>query len=100
MAAKRLGNLLNPNKNRELGSIVQRAREMGELTTVLARVAGGAEGAAIVAANVRDDGELVVLVRSSAWASRLRYAADTLLESARAQGVTADRCTIRVARPD
>jgi hypothetical protein len=100
MTAKRLENLLNPSKNGDLGSIVQRAQEMGALTAALARAIGPEEGASIVAANVREDGELVVLVRSPAWASRLRFVADILLEAARAQGLESDRCTIRVARPD
>jgi predicted nucleic acid-binding Zn ribbon protein len=51
-----------------------------------------------VAANVRDDGELVVLCRSSAWASRLRFAADDLLSAARATGAEVTRCSVRVAR--
>lgn len=100
MTAKRLENLLNPCKNGELGTIVQRAQELGALTEALARAVSPDEGASIVASNVRDDGELVVLVRSSAWASRLRFAADTLLETARAAGAVADRCTIRVARSE
>lgn len=100
MAEKRLENLLNPSKNGDLGTIVQRARELAALTEALARALSPEEGASIVASNVRDDGELVVLVRSSGWASRLRFAADTLLETAQAEGIAADRCTIRVARPD
>ncbi len=100
MATKRLENLINSSNNGDLGTIVQRAQELAALAEALARGVGKEEGASIVAANVRDDGELVVLVRSSAWASRLRFAAETLLETARAQGVEADRCTIRVARPD
>ena len=100
MTAKSLGNFLNLNKNGNLESIAQRAREMGNLATALSRAIGPESGASIVAANVRPDGELVVLVRSPAWASRLRFDAETLLETARAEGMTADRCTIRVARPD
>ena len=100
MTAKRLENLLNPCKNGDLGNIVQRAQELGALTEALARAVSPEEGASIVACNVRDDGELVILVRSSAWASRLRFAADTLLATARDAGAAADRCTIRVARTE
>ena len=98
MAAKSLENLLNPNKNGDLGSIVRRAREMGELAAALARALPPDEGASIVAANVREDGDLVVLCRSSAWASRLRFSSEILLEAARTHGAEATRCTIRVAR--
>jgi predicted nucleic acid-binding Zn ribbon protein len=82
MAVKSLENLLNPNKDGDLANIVQRAR------------------ASILAANVREDGELVVICRSPAWASRLRFTADVLLEAARAQGAEASRCSVRVARSD
>ena len=100
MASKSLENLLNPSKDGDLASLVRRAREMGELASALARALPPEEAAAIVAANVRDDGELVVLCRSSAWASRLRFAADALLAAARAQGAQATRCSVRVVRAD
>ena len=100
MATKRLENLLNPSKDGDLANIVRRARDMGELATALAGAIPPEEGAAIVAANIRDDGELVVLCRSSAWASRLRFAADDLIAAARATGAEVTRCKVRVARSD
>jgi hypothetical protein len=98
MTAKSLDNLLNPSKDGDLASIVRRAQDMGELASALVRVLPADEAASIVAANVRDDGELVVLCRSSAWASRLRFSADALLEAAKSRGVEASRCSVRVAR--
>jgi len=100
MAAKSLQNLLNPSKNGDLGSIVRRARELGELAAALARALPPEEGASIIAANIREDGELVVLCQSPAWASRLRFSSDVLLEAARTHGTAASRCTIRVAPSD
>jgi hypothetical protein len=100
MAAKSLENLLNPSKDGDLANIVRRARDLGELASALARALPPEEGASIIAANVRDDGELVILCRSSAWASRLRFAADALLEAANAHGAGASRCSVRVARSD
>lgn len=100
MATKSLENLLNPSKDGDLANIVRRARDMGELATALAGAMPPEQGAAIVAANVRDDGELVVLCRSSAWASRLRFAADDLIAAARATGAHVTRCKVRVARSD
>ena len=100
MAVKRLENLLNPSKDGDLANIVRRARDMGELASALARAVPPDEGASILAANVRDDGELVVLCRSSAWASRLRFATDALLAAARAHGAEASRCSVRVARSE
>ena len=100
MAAKSLENLLNPNRDGDLSHIVRRARDMGKLATALARALPPEEGASILAANVRDDGELVILCSSSAWASRLRFAADTLLAAARAHGAEASSCSVRVARSE
>ena len=98
MTAKSLDNLLNPSTDGDLAGLVRRARDMGELASALARALPPEEGASILAANVRDDGELVVLCRSSAWASRLRFSADAMLAAARARGATVSRCTVRVAR--
>jgi len=98
MTAKSLDKLLNPSKDGDLASIVRRAQDMGELVSALVHALSPEEGASILAANVREDGELVVLCRSSAWASRLRFSADALLEAARARGASVSRCTVRVAR--
>lgn len=100
MPAKSLGNLLNPCDNGDLAALVRRARDLGALTAALVRAAGPDDGASIVAANLRDDGELVVLCTSPARAARLRFRTDALLDAARGYGVDADRCTVRVARGD
>ncbi len=99
MPAKRLGSLINPLNNGELADIVRRARDMGALVEALAQSLPPDEAGSLVAANLRDDGELVVICRSPAWAARLRYEADTLLDAARRHGAVANRLTIRVARP-
>ncbi len=98
MATKQLGNLLNPSNDGDLGDLVRRAREMGELTDVLARALPVEHAQGVVAANVRDDGELVVIAATSAWASRLRYETDILLEAARSAGIEATTCRIRVSQ--
>jgi hypothetical protein len=98
MATKSLENLLNPSKDGDLASIVRRAKDMGELASALVRALPPEEGAAILAANMREDGELVVLCQSSAWASRLRFCTDALLAAARAHGAEASRCSVRVSR--
>jgi hypothetical protein len=100
MAAKSLENLLNPSKDGDLANIVRRARDMDDLASALVRALPADEGASILAANVRDDGELVVLCRSPAWASRLRFAADAMLAAARARGADVSRCSVRVARSE
>ena len=98
MAAKSLQNLLNPRKDGDLASIVRRAQDMGDLASALVRALPPEEGASILAANVRDDGELVVLCQSPAWASRLRFSADAMLAAAKDAGAAVSRCSVRVAR--
>ena len=98
MGAKSLQNLLNPRKDGDLASIVRRAQDMGDLASALVRALPPEEGASILAANVRDDGELVVLCQSPAWASRLRFSADAMLAAAKDAGAAVSRCSVRVAR--
>jgi len=98
MPTKRLDSLLNPSVGGELGGIVRRAKAMGDLAEALAAGLPPDEAASIVAANVRDDKELVVVCRSPAWASRLRYESEALLTAARRHGVDASTVTIRVSK--
>jgi hypothetical protein len=98
MAQNDLKNLLNPCADGDLGNIVRRAKELGELTNQLARALPEELSGAIVAANVRENGELVVIAASSAWASRLRYESDALLAAARTAGVEAEVCRVRVSQ--
>ena len=98
MAQNDLKNLLSPCSEGALGSLVRRARELGELTNLLSRALPEEFTGAIVAANVRENGELVVIAASSAWASRLRYESDPLLEAARTAGIEATACRVRVTQ--
>jgi len=98
MASDDLKNLLNSSANGELGDIVRRARKMGELTHVLCKGLPDEYAGAIVAANLREDGDLVIIVASSAWASRLRYETDALLAAAREAGLSPSACRIRVTQ--
>ncbi len=97
MPAKRLENLLNPSADGDLGDVIRRAREMGELSTALGLSLPAQLSEGIVAANLRDDGELVVICASSAWASRLRFEADQLVAAAREAGADVKSCTVRVS---
>ena len=98
MATDKLKNLLNPSNHGDLGDLIKRAKRMGELTEILSNALPESDRSAIVAANIREDGELVVICASSAWASRLRYETDKLLNAARESGVTAKTCRIRVSQ--
>ena len=98
MASDDLKNLLNSSAGGELGDIVRRARKMGELTHVLCNGLPDEYAGAIVAANLREDGDLVIIAASSAWASRLRYETDALLAAAREAGLSPSACRIRVTQ--
>ena len=98
MPSNKLKNLLNPTTGGDLGDLISRARRMGELTEILANALPESDRGAIVAANVREDGELVVICASSAWASRLRYETETLLDAATRAGISAHTCRIRVSQ--
>ena len=98
MTTKQLGNLLKPSNDGDLGDLVRRARQMGELTDILARALPPDQAQGIVAANLREGGELVVIAATPAWASRLRYEADALLKAAQESGVQAHTCRVRVSQ--
>ena len=98
MSSNKLKNLLNPSAGGDLGELISRAQQMGELTEILASALPESERNSIVAANVREDGELVVICASSAWASRLRYETESLLKAAKEAGISAHTCRIRVSQ--
>ena len=98
MPANKLENLLNPSSDGDLGELISCARRMGELTDILANALPESDRSAIVAANVRENGELVVICASSAWASRLRYETELLLKAVKDAGVVAHTCRVRVSQ--
>ena len=98
MPINRLEKLLNPNNDGGLANIIRHARDMGELVHILQQALPKDYTTGIAAANIRDDGELVILASSSAWASRLRFEADILMEAARTTGAEVQSCTVRVVR--
>jgi len=98
MPIKRLENLLNPNDDGGLGDIIRHAKDMGELVQCLQRQLPEESAANILAANVRDDGELIVLASSPAWAAKLRFEADGLIAAARQSGAEVSSCRVRVSR--
>jgi hypothetical protein len=98
MAENTLKDLLSPCSDGDLGDIVRRARKLGELTEALSRALPDDYAGALVAANVRDNGDLVVIAATPAWASRLRYETDTLLDAARAAGLEPTACRVRVSQ--
>ena len=98
MPVKSLENLLNLNEDGGLGDIIRHARDMGELVTLLQASLAEDEASSVIAANIRDDGELVVLASSPAWAAKLRFEAEALMTAARQSGAEVTSCTVRVNR--
>lgn len=97
MPSDTLKNLLNPSGNGELAEIVERAQAMASLTRTLTLALPAELAGALVAANIRENEELVVIAASSAWAARLRFESERLIAAARDSGETVQSCSIRVS---
>jgi len=98
MPATKLEDLLKQGAASGLQKIIQTAKNMDSLTDVLQAAAAQDVAEHILAANVRDDGELVVICSSSAWASRVRFEAETFLDAARDAGFGAATMRVTVTR--
>ena len=98
MGLTRLEKLLEAPGGSPLRTVIRRAREMDDLTVRLRAVLDAEAAPQLVAANLREDGELVIICSSPAWAARLRFESGALLEAARAAGLEALRCDVKVAR--
>jgi hypothetical protein len=98
MSVKSLEELLKASAGGGLGDVVRHARDMGDLVQILQKSLPVEQRAAISAANIRDNGELVVLANSSAWASRLRYETEIMMTAARTTGKEVNKCSVRVGR--
>jgi hypothetical protein len=93
-----LENLLKASNGSPLEQLVRQSEDMQRLTTDLK--AGLESGVAIhlSSANLRADGQLVLVADSPAWAARLRFESEKLLELARRNGVKVTACKVIVAR--
>ena len=98
MSAKKLESLLNPKDNGDLHAVIRRAQDMGDLTAALQRALPADARHAIVAVNLRNDDELIVIASTPAWASRLRFESESLLEAAIRAGTSATTCRVRVSQ--
>lgn len=96
MSATRIGNLLEEDPSRRLTRIVRRAREMGDLTVRLRAALPAPLGNELLAANVHDDGSLVLICSAPCWAARLRFESERLLAAATDAGFPAARVRVRV----
>lgn len=97
MPARKLENLLKPGARGGLGELARTARDMQTLAASLRRALPADAAACLVAANLRDGGELVVVAASPGWAARIRFEEQALLAAARALGHDATSLRVRVA---
>jgi hypothetical protein len=84
------------------GPLAELARRAAATVSLVEGVRAGLPdgmGEQLRGVNLRDDGTLVVLAASSAWAARLRFEADALLAAGRRIAPGARRVEVRVAGP-
>ena len=98
MSARKLEKLLGTDAGGNLKKIIQTAQNMGSLSVSLKAAVSPEMGENLLAANLREDGELVIICASSAWASRLRFEEEALLDAARSAGFDAARLRVSVSQ--
>ena len=90
--------LLKSGTGNSLEKLIQTAQNMDSLTSALKAAVGPEMGENLIAANVREDGELVVICSASAWASRLRFEEVALLAAAAEAGFRATSLRVSVTQ--
>ena len=94
----RLGQLLQSGSGDRLDKLVERSRNMGNLAQILRTALPPDVAPHLLAANLRDPAELVLICSSSSWAARLRFESEGLLKAAKKVGIKADSCSVKVAK--
>jgi hypothetical protein len=97
MSIIRLEKLLNAGSGGTLGKIVQRAQYLDDLTSTIRSVLPDEAQSHLLAANLRENGELVLICSSSTWAARLRFESEQLIKAARLAGAEVHRCKVKVS---
>lgn len=101
MSIIRLEKLLKPGSGGALEKIIRRAQNMGDLTGAIRVVLPEEARSSLLGANLRENGELVLICSSPSWAARLRFESAQLVEAARLIGADVKSCKVRVtSRPE
>ena len=96
MTTRKLDDILQSGS--DLAALATRARQMQSLCDAVRGALPAPLAAAIIATSCHEeDRTLVVIAASPAFAARLRFHSDDLLSAARAHGVHAARCRVRVS---
>ena len=82
MSIIRLDKLLKSDPGGNLGKILRRARHMDDLTTRLRADLDPETAQSLIAANIRENGELIIIASTSAWAAKLRFECEILIKTA------------------
>jgi hypothetical protein len=98
MSIIRLEKLLRSGSGSVLDNMVQTAQYMDELTSMLQRELDPDLAVNLCAASLHDNGELVLITSSSAWASKLRFEAEKIMEIVRRSGANVESCRVTVSR--
>ncbi len=80
-----------------LNDLARQAEATVDLAAALRASLPPATAAALRSATLRDDGTLIVMVGSSAWAARLRFEGETLLACCRKRHPGVKRVEVRVS---
>ncbi len=99
MSIIRLEKLLKTGSSGALEEIVQHAQNMGDLTGAIRAVLPEEAQSSLLGANLRENGELVLVCSSSSWAARLRFESDQLIEAARLSGASVNTCKVKISPP-
>jgi hypothetical protein len=94
MPVKKLDNRLNSGASGRLEQLIKTAQDMDSLTSALRAAMSPEMAENLLAASIREEDVLVAICSSSAWASRIRFEADTLLAAAGSAGF--DSKSVRV----
>jgi hypothetical protein len=98
MSIIKLQTLLKTGDNDKLSGLALRAKDMDRLKGILESGLSSDMAPHLVAANLRPDGMLVLVVDSPAWAARFRFETAKLMEIASSGGVAALSCRVIVTQ--
>ena len=93
-----LEELLKSGSGSALDDMVQTAQHMDELTTRLRRELDPDLADNLIAASLREDSELVLVASSSAWAAKLRFEAEMMMDVASRSGNQVESCRVVVSK--
>lgn len=93
-----LEDLLKSDSGSALENIVQTAQYMDELTSMLQQQLDPDLAVNLLAASLRKNGELVLIASTSAWAAKIRFEAEKMMEIVRRSGADVSACRVTVSR--